>query len=186
MAMPAEATPHLMTAEDILMLDLPGKSTELLRGKLLVREPPGTWHGSTAARLLYLIADHVYRHDLGVVCGQDTGFKIESNPDTVRAPDVAVIGRDRVTQIPPRGYAPFAPDLVVEIVSPGDRPGELLTKVGQWLDAGSRLVWVIDPPRIEARVHRDDGSVMIVPADGYLDGEQVLPGFRCALAEVFR
>lgn len=186
MAMPADSMSRLLTAEELLRLDLPGKTTELLRGQLVVREPPGTRHGSIAARLTYLLADHVYRHDLGVICGQDTGFKIGFDPDTVRAPDVAFIGRPRADQIPATGYAPFAPDLVAEVVSPDDRPGELLAKVGQWLDAGTKVVWVIDPSRAEARAYHDDGELTIIAADGWLTGAPVLPGFTCVLATVLR
>ena len=184
--MPADSTSQLLSAEQLPGLRLVGKATELVRGRLVVREPPGTRHGTIAARLGYLIADHVYRHELGVVCSQDTGFRIESNPDTVRAPDVAFIGRARAGQIPATGYAAFAPDLAVEIVSPDDRAGESLAKVAQWLDAGTTLVWVIDPGRGEARVYRDDGELTIIGADGSLAGERVLPGFRCTLAEVLR
>lgn len=186
MAMPADSISHLLTAEDLARVDLPGKATELLRGRLVVREPPGARHGSVAARLTYLLADHVYRDHLGVVFAQDTGFKIGSDPDTVRAPDVAFVDRAHADRIPTRGYAALAPDLVVEIVSPDDRPGELLTKIGEWLDAGCRLVWVIDPARDAARVYRDDGELTLVAADGYLDGGVVLPGFTCALADLLR
>ena len=186
MAMPAHSTSQLLTAEQLSGLAFPGKATELVRGHLVVREPPGTRHGSIAARLSYVLADHVYRLDLGVVCSQDTGFKIASDPDTVRAPDVAFIGRARADRIPATGYAPFAPDLVAEIVSPDDRPGELLAKVAQWLDAGTTLAWVIDPGRNEARVYRDDGELAIIAAGGSLVGERVLPGFSCALADVLR
>ena len=174
---------HLLTAEEVLHLSIPGKSAELVRGHLVVREPPSTRHGGVAARLTYLLAEHVYRHHLGVVV-QDAGFKIESDPDTVRAPDVAFVGRSRAGQIPPSSYAQFAPDLAVEVVSPGDRPGELLGKIAQWLDAGTKLVWVIDPARAEARVYRDDGELTIVPPNGSLDGGSVLAGFTCALADV--
>lgn len=184
--MRADSIPQPLSAEDLMQVDVRGKCTELVRGRLLVREPPGTRHGSIAARLTYLVAAHVDRHELGVVCGQDTGFKIESDPDTVRAPDVAVIGRDRADRIPSRGYAELAPDLAVEIVSPDDRPGELLAKVGQWLEAGTALVWVIDPARLDARVYRDDGTLTIIGAGGFLDGELLLPGFTCALADVLR
>ena len=177
---------HLLTAEDLEMVEVPGKVTELLRGRLVVREPPGARHGSVAARLTYLLGDHVYRHGLGVVFAQDTGFKIESDPDTVRAPDVAFVASLRADQIPETGYATLAPDLAAEIVSPGDRPGELLAKVGLWLDAGTRMVWVIDPARSQARVYRDTGELSIIPADGSLDGEPVVPGFTCALADVLR
>src|SRR3982751_303845 len=186
MAMPADSTSQLLTAEELSTVALPGKATELVRGHLVVREPPGTRHGSIAARLSYLLADYVYRHELGIVCSQDTGFRIESNPDTVRAPDVAFIDRAHADQIPATGYATFAPDLVVEIVSPDDRTGELLAKAAQWLDAGTRLVWVIDPARAEGRVYRDDGELTIIGAGGSFEGERVLPGFSCALAEVLR
>ena len=78
----------------------------------------------------------------------------------------------------------MAPDLAVEILSPSDRPGEVLEKVADWLRAGTRLVWVLDPNRAIAHVHRADGSITIVHTEGALDGEDVLPGFSCPLAEV--
>ena len=183
MAMQAESMAHLVTAEELLGLYLPGKSIELVRGHLVVRDPPSTRHGSVAARLAYLLSYHVYRHDLGLVI-LDAGFKIESDPDTVRAPDVAFIDRSRAGQLPATGYAQIAPDFAVEVVSPEDRAGELLAKVGQWLEAGTTLVWVIDPARSKASIYRDDGEVTIVAADGPLDGAPVLPGFTCSLADV--
>lgn len=174
-----------MTAEQLLTLDLPNTSTELVRGRLIVREPPSTYHGRLQSTLNVLVGSHVLKHQLGAVFGQDTGFRIASDPDTVRAPDLAFVTRDRVALITPRGYAALAPDLVVEIISTGDRPGEVLAKVAEWLEAGVRLVWVIDPDRRVASVYRSDGSVTAVAPDGNLDGEGVLPGFLCALSEVF-
>jgi Uma2 family endonuclease len=184
MAMPAQSIPELMTAEELEHLHLPAKSTELDRGRLVVREPPGTRHGRIAATLAYFITDFVRRNHLGVVFAQDTGFKIQSEPDTVRAPDAAFLAQERVNLVPDRGYAALTPDLLAEIVSPDDRPGELLAKIAQWLEAGTKLVWVIDPRIDEARVYRPDGSLTITGADGALDGEDVLPGFACALKDV--
>jgi len=165
---------------------VPHKRTGLQRGRLLISEPLSTKHGRIQASLAYFITDHVRRNGLGAVFGQDTGFQIESSPDTVRGPDVAFVRRERAAEIPRRGYAALAPDFVAEILSPEDRPGEYLAKVAQWLDAGTRLLWVIDPQRAEAHVHRPDGSLTIVGADGELDGEAALPGFSCPLAEVLR
>ena len=182
--MAAQSVRPLMTAEELEHLYLPDKSTELVRGRLIVREPPGTKHGGIQAKLGYFVTGYVLQHRLGTVFGQDTGFKIASNPDTVRAPDLAFVSAARANQIPERGYAALAPDLAVEIMSPDDRPGELFAKVGDWLEAGTRLVWVIDPRRGEAHVHHPDGSLTIVAADGTLEGEDVLPGFTCALAKV--
>jgi Uma2 family endonuclease len=179
-----ESPSAVMTAEELERVDIPGKSTELVRGQLVVREPPSTYHGQIAAKLAYLVGAFVYPNGLGALFGQDTGFKIESNPDTVRAPDLAFLRRERASEIQRRGYAALAPDLVAEIVSPDDRRGELLAKVGDWLDAGVKLVWVIDPARVEAHVHRLDGSLSVIDSAGALDGEDVLPGFSCALSDI--
>ncbi len=175
----------VLTAAELERISPPNKSTELVRGQLIVREPPSTEHGRTQGNLAYFITDFVRRNRLGVVFGQDTGFRIESDPDTVRAPDTAYLAQERVAQIPNRGYASLAPDLVAEIISPDDRPGEVLAKIGQWLNAGTKLVWVIEPRLTETRVYRGDGSLTIVPADGSLDGEDVLPGFSCRLVDIF-
>ena len=182
--MPPE-TGDLMTAEELELFELPGKSTELVRGRLIVREPPGFYHGHVAARLLFLLGEYVYARDLGWLSAQDTGFRIASDPDTVRAPDVAFTSKSRRLEMPKRGYATFAPDLAAEILSPDDRPGEVLSKVGDWLDAGVRIVWVIDPERRDARVYRADGSQGSVGQDGSLNGESVLPGFSCQLPRLF-
>ncbi|HMH82731.1 MAG TPA: Uma2 family endonuclease, partial [Gemmatimonadales bacterium] len=97
----------------------------------------------------------------------------------------AFIRRERLPDPPPAGFARLAPDLVVEVLSPDDRPGEVLAKVADWLSAGTRLVWVVDPARRRARVYRADGSDSSVEADGALDGGDVLPGFTCKLSVIF-
>jgi Uma2 family endonuclease len=176
---------ELVTANDLLTLEIAGKSTELVRGRLIVREPPSTFHGRVQGILHVLVGSYVRAHGLGAVFGQDTGFKIASDPDTVRAPDLAFVDRARVAGIARRGYAALAPDLVAEILSPDDRPGEVLSKVGDWLEAGVRLVWVIDPDRRVAFVYRGDGSVMTVSSDADLGGEAVLPGFSFRLSDLF-
>lgn len=139
--------------------------------QLIVREPPSTSNGKTAAELLYRIMHHGKAQDLGAVVAQDTGFKIGRDPHTVRAPDVVFVARARLDQIAERGYAEVAPDWVAEILSHGDRPGEVLEKIGQWLAAGVRLVWVIDPLHRHASIYPAHRSVSIVgPADD-LNGE---------------
>ena len=173
-----------LTADDLLHLNLPNKRTELVRGVLVVREPAGYRHGDVAARLTTLLMNHVNAHDLGRVLAAETGFRLATDPDTVRAPDVAFIRRERLPDPPPTGYAALAPDLVVEVLSPDDRPGEVLAKIADWLSAGTQLVWVVDPARHAARVYRADGSESLAAQDGMLDGEDVVPGFVCRLSEV--
>ena len=114
---------------------------------------------------------------------QDTGFKIGSDPDTVRAPDVAFVARERMGLIGERGYAEMAPDLLAESCRPSTA-ADVLAKVADWLGAGTRLVWVIDPERSEARVYRRDGSLAILREHDSLDGEDVLPEFSCSLRAV--
>ncbi len=175
------AAGSMMTAEELEQLSLPDRQAELVRGVLVVRELPGTWLGVVQENLAWHLGIFVRPRGLGRICGQDAGFRIRSNPDTVRGADVAFVAADRATLIPPRGFAAFAPDLVAEILSPGDRPGEVLAKVADWLVAGTRLIWVIDPERVEAHVYRSDGTVSVIARDASLDGESVLPGFTVPL-----
>jgi Uma2 family endonuclease len=175
----------ILTADELLYLHLPDKQTELVRGKLIVRDPPGYRHGVVASKIARLIANHVHDHSLGIVVAAETGFKLFSNPDTVRAPDAGFLSHDRAPDPPPVGYPSLAPDLVVEVLSPSDRAGEVQSKVSDWLNAGSRLVWVLDPGRRRAIIYRADGSVDVLRERDALDGEDVLPGFSCSLAEVW-
>jgi Uma2 family endonuclease len=188
-AMPAERAyvpemPQLMTAEDLLHASVPDKRTELVRGVLVVREPAGGRHGRIAGELFRAIGNYVHDRRLGTVYAAETGFTLARRPDTVRAPDVAFLRRDRVPDPEPVGFPELAPDLAVEVLSPGDRPGETLVKVGDWLSAGTPLVWVIDPERRVARIYRRDGTERIVTAVQTLNGEDVVPGFSLSLAAV--
>jgi Uma2 family endonuclease len=179
--MPPAAT---LTADDLLHLHIPDKRVELVRGVLVVREPAGLRHGEVVMELARRLANHVRAASLGRVYAAETGFTLTRGPDTVRAPDIAFIHRARVPDPPPPGFPELAPDLAVEVLSPGDRPGEVLAKVADWLSAGTRLVWVVDPARRSARVYRGDGTESSAELDGALDGEDVVPGFACRLSEV--
>jgi Uma2 family endonuclease len=188
--MPAEhiyvpvMTQVLMTADELLHAHIPNKQTELVRGVLIVREPPGAQHGFVAMNLGRELSVHVKRTGIGRVFAAETGFKLMSDPDTVRAPDVAFVAAERVAPTQTTGYPSLAPDLAVEVLSPGDRSGEVLAKIADWLSAGARLVWVVDPVRRVARVYRQDGSESILSEDQTLDGEDVVPGFACRLVEI--
>jgi Uma2 family endonuclease len=173
----------LMTAEDLLQPGVPERA-DLVRGVLVVYEPPGFRHGEITARLTIALGSYVATRHLGRVVAGDAGFKLQSSPDTVRGADIAFVSWERMPQQSPVGFPATGPDLVVEVLSPEDRAGEVLAKVGDWLEAGARLVWVIDPGRRIARVYRHDSTESAVTADGQLDGEDVLPGFSCPLAEI--
>jgi Uma2 family endonuclease len=136
-------------------------------------------------RVGYRIMAHVDAHDLGRVYAAETGFKIEAAPDTVRAPDAAFIATHRLPEAEPTGYPSWAPDVTVEVLAHDDHPGETLEKVAQWLKAGVRLVWVLDSERRTGRVYRAGGSESLLGPDDVLDGEDVLPGFRGPLADLW-
>ena len=172
-----------MTADDLLHANIPDKRTELIRGVLHVREPAGDRHGRVVMNLTLRLGTHVQATDAGQLFAAETGFRLPNVPHTVRAPDIGFIRRERVPE-PTTGFLEIAPDLAVEVLSPSDRPGETLAKVGDWLEAGVRLVWVIDPERRLARAYRPDGRESTLDDDASLDGEDVLPGFTCKLAAI--
>jgi len=179
------ASPAPMTADELLARQPANKRSELIAGRLVVREPAGLHHGSVAAQLLIAVGSHVAREQLGRVVTAETGFRLRRNPDTVRAPDVAVIRADRWPSAQVDGFGELAPDLVAEVLSPADRAAEVRAKVADWLAAGTQLVWNIDPVRRVAHAFRADGSVTTVAATEQLDGEDVLPGFAIRLSVLF-
>ena len=115
-----------------------------------------------------------------------SGSSVASNPDTVRAPDIAFIGTERVllTGVPDK-FWPGPPDLAVEVLSPDDTVYEVEEKVDEWLSAGAQAVWVVNPRKQTVVVHRLQAPVRTFTARDRLDGEDVLPGFSCDLAKVF-
>jgi Uma2 family endonuclease len=157
----------------------------LVRGRLIVREPAGGRHGAVAARMAYRLMAHVEATRAGRVYAAETGFKIASDPDTVRAPDVAFVAAGRLADLEPAGFLVGGPDLAVEVLSPDDRPGAVLQKVGDWLAAGTVLVWVIDPERRAAATYGADGATHLLEPDGILSGAPVLPGFACPLVDLW-
>jgi Uma2 family endonuclease len=173
----------LMTAEELLVRQPPHMRSELVDGVMRVREPGAYRHGKYASRVAALLDAWVRPRKLGDVVGAETGFILRRNPDSVRAPDAAFISAERLPPPDVTGYAELAPDLVVEVRSRGDRAGEIREKTAAWLDAGVRLVWHLDPERRRGAVHRADGTVRRVDADGAFDGEAVLPGFVMTLEE---
>ena len=173
----------LMTAEDLLKPGVPERA-DLVRGVLVVHEPPGFRHGEITVRLTIALGTYVDTRHLGRVVAGDAGFKLQSDPDTVRGADIAFVSWERMPQESPVGFPPLGPDLVVEVLSPGDRPAETLAKIADWLSGGTRLVWVIDPERRLARIYRQDGSESMLDEADALEGEDILPGFTCALDAV--
>jgi Uma2 family endonuclease len=180
-------TPTLATADELFMLPDDGFRYELVKGELRRMPPTGSEHGVMAMNAALVIGRFVKAHSLGAVFAAETGFKIASDPDTVRAPDLAFIRRERIPEAGlPRGFWPGAPDLAVEVISPSDTYTEVEEKVNDWLDAGSRLVLVLNPRTRTVTVYRSPTEVARLTESDTLDGGEVLPGFRCRVAELFK
>ena len=162
---------------------------ELSQGELIVMSPVSWKHGVAAIKAGKVILDFVEAHNLGLVTGAETGyilFSDESGRDTVRAPDVGFVAASRVPEeLPDSGYVPFAPDLAIEIVSPNDKAHEIQEKVTEYLQYGTRQVWVAYPNSRQVVIHTAAGSHTFY-ADDLLDGSDVLPGFRVQARTLFR
>lgn len=178
-----------VTAEELLDMPDDGPRRELVRGELREMAPAGDEHGYLALRIASRLERHVDASDLGRTYTAETGFKISSDPDTVRAPDAAFVNRERVEAAGRvAGYRDGAPDLVVEVVSPNDRHSEVLDKALDWLEAGCRMVLVADPERRAVTVYRSRSDVRVLTAEAgdAVDGADVVPGWRLSLTEIFR
>jgi Uma2 family endonuclease len=173
-----------MTAEELLRLPADGMRHELIDGELRTMAPAGGPHGRDALRIGARLLAHAEARVLGEVFAAETGFLLRRDPDLVRAGDVAFVRADRLpTEGLPTGFVPLAPDLVVEVVSPGDTAADVQDKVDTWLRCGTRAVWVLYPgPRLVA--HRPDGTARALGPDDVVDGDEVLPGFRMRLRDL--
>lgn len=175
-----------MTAEELLQYSHEPYQQELIDGRLHEMEPPGAEHGYVAMRIGSLLMRHVEADELGLVFAGETGFKLASDPDTVRAPDVAFVAKPRVDEIGiPRGYWPGAPDLAVEVVSPNDRHSVVEGKALHWLEAGARAVVIADPPRRTATVYRSAHDIRVLHAGEALDLHDVVPGWSPRVDALF-
>jgi Uma2 family endonuclease len=174
----------LMTAEQFVGYEIPGKRVELIAGRVFVREYARPQHGAIAAEILIEIGIYLRATPIGVVFAE-SGFHIERNPDTVRAPDVAYVAGARGFAARDQAmWGSGAPDLCVEVVSPNDRLTRVAQKARQWIATGAQLVWVVDPRRRCATVYRADGSTeQLTPGDS-LRGDDLLPGFTLPLKDV--
>jgi Uma2 family endonuclease len=153
-----------------------GYRTELSRGMLVREPPPGGRHGWLCADLFRTLDRFVTENKLGKVL-IETGFRLAMDPPTVRGPDIAFIAAQRIPQGIPAGFWELAPDLAVEVVSPSDRWSQVQDKVFDYLDAGTRLVWVVEPAKKRVIVYGARGEVSVLGESDVVDGGDVLPGF---------
>lgn len=175
-----------LTAEEFAALDLGDARSELIEGVIHTMPPTFEDHGKYTMRLSVLLGHYVFTHHLGEMYAAETGFLLAHNPDTVRAPDIAFIQRDRLPSPQPQPrWVPVIPDLVVEVASSGDRPAEIRQKAAMWVDGGVRLVWVVLPGERVVEVYRAGEAVMRLQDIDLLDGGEVVTGFSAPVSAIF-
>jgi Uma2 family endonuclease len=175
-----------VTADQLLRMPDDGYRYELIAGELRKTALAGWRHGATGGRLHGWLGHHIQERRLGRVFLANTGFLLARDPDTVRAPDIAFIGKDHLpASEPEEAFWPGAPDLAVEVVSPGDTLGEIDERVEMWLDAGARMVWVVNPEWRSVTVYRSATDIKTLTEKDGLEGEEVVPGFLCRIRDIF-
>ena len=182
------AQTRLMTAEELLALPSPRDGTryELVRGELIEMAPAGDRHGSISFTIASILGGYARGKDLGEGYTADTGFILRRDPDSVRAPDVAFVLKERVSSGTREGFVPVAPDLAVEVVSPSDTATAIQTKVEDYFSGGTRLVWVVYPDSRSVMVYRSLREVEVLHEGDELDGRPVFEDFRVLVDDLFR
>lgn len=173
-----------ITGEDLFALGDIGPA-ELVKGEIIRMPPTGYVHGRIELKLGKMLDNFVEHHQLGQIMVGEIGIYTQRDPDSVRAADVAYISNERLAQVASEGYLDVAPELIVEIISPGDRWANIEDKLDEYFAIGVRLVWLVNPKKREVLVYHAPTDVARFTADDTLSGENVLPGFEAAVADFF-
>jgi Uma2 family endonuclease len=185
----------LMTVEEFWQRANDFPHCELVRGIIVPKHrgpngeptmsPTGRKHGKIEQRIGYLLGLYLANHKIGEAYIGEVGFILKHNPDIMRAPDVAFVSNDRLRDAPEEGYLPFAPDLAVEVMSPNDTVREVQTKVLEYLKAGTRVIWIVEPETETVTVYRSLSEVRTLTKADVLEGGQVLPDLSILVKEIF-
>lgn len=177
-------TGRLLTAAEFVRFPDDDYRYELVEGRLVRMSPTGWEHGRIVSRLLVRLSEHAGSRRLGLVV-PEVGFKLRSNPDTVRGPDLAFVRQDRLPAEKVRGFWSGPPDLAIEVLSPDDRPAEMRDKVEEYLSSGVVAVVVVDPDDISITTYRRLSSPVTSRDGDSLDLGDVVEGFQLKVSEVF-
>jgi Uma2 family endonuclease len=175
---------HVVTGEELFKLGDIGRA-ELVKGAIVHMSPTGYSHGRVESNVGAILSVFVGQHKLGEVLVGEVGIYTARRPDTVRGADVAYISNERMAQVQSSSYLDVAPELVVEVLSPDDRWGDLVDKLSEYFAVGVQVVWVADPKTQSVYVYRAPSKVQHFSPDDVLSGGEVLPGFSVPVAELF-
>ncbi len=168
-----------MTLEEFLESDLEGY--EYIKGELFPMPPTSVEHGKISAKITVYLGSHVHENQLGCIAVSGTGFRVG---ERVLIPDIAFISTDRIP-IDPSKASPIPPDLAVEVVSPSDTLNRIQEKVFAYLEAGTQLVWILEPRAKTVTVYRSETEITLLTRNDTLSGEEVVEGFSCQVSELF-
>lgn len=175
----------LVTAEEFAKLPDDDYRYELVEGQVIRMPPPGALHGFVSNRVAGELYHFVKERGLGTVFNE-CGYKLASDPDTVRGPDVSFVRAERAEATGvPRGYWQGPPDLAVEVRSPDDRKAEIAKKIQDYLRVGVRMIWFVEPDHRTVTVYRPAAAPLTLSANQELDGGDVVPGFRLPIHALF-
>jgi Uma2 family endonuclease len=179
-------TSQLVTAEDLLRMP-ETERYELWKGELRPMPPPNGRHGYTTCRISTPLSLYVEANNLGYVFAGDTGFLLARDPDIVLGPDVAFVRPNRLPDgVPAESYPQCAPDLAFEVVSPSDQARKVEEKAQDWMAYGCSMVVLVNARTRTVKVYRPGQPPRILQGDDVFDAEDVVPGFRLPLREIFK
>lgn len=160
------------------------RSFELVRGEVIEVSRPTRIHCRVCANVMFKLELHTRKKRKGYAVCNDTGVVLERDPDTVRGPDVAYFEDVKRFEDLPEKWGDTVPCLIVEVLSPNDGAHYIIDKIADYLRNGVEVVWVIDPDAKRIAIYRKNGVASLTEKDT-LTGGDVLPGFRCKVADFF-
>lgn len=175
-----------ITAEQLARMPNLGPC-ELVDGRIVPLSPAGSRHNTIVGRINRLLSRHVDKHDLGLVTSGEGGYLVRRDPDRVRAPDLAFVSHETIAHAEAEDstYYPHAPDLAIEVLSPDDAWQDVEERMRDYLGAGGKAVWVVNPAAESVHVYGRSARGKILGRGDTIDGGDALPGFKAKVAEFF-
>lgn len=177
-------THRITTAEELLNASTELGRCELVRGELIMMSPGKGRHAAVGMKIGRSLLNFVEANGLGEVFDSSAGYVVSRNPDTVREPDVSFLGTERLKQQDLDAFLEGAPDLAIEVLSPGNTVADMRAKMADYFDGGCRVVWIVDPVRRSVTVYRPDGNPVLLTENDTLTEPEILPGFSLAIRDI--
>ena len=173
-----------VTIDDMYHMPKDGQKYELVDGKVVV-SPAGMYHAEIVTKISHIIATFLDDHPIGKVYGDNMGLIFPNG--NLRSPDVSFV---RMEKLPdgksPVTFGKLVPDFAIEVLSPDHRPSQVAGKIGEYLECGVPLVWVVDPEAKTVTAYRSLSNIQQFTGEDTISAEPVLPGFTCPISRLFQ